>query len=224
MNLAMQGVRLAKRVAAEHGCSRSQAEALVLAGAVQVQGRVVTDPAHRVSDGVPVQVQPAVLAGPATVLLHKPADQTALQALRQGWPALGLGPAPSVGLEELWALPASACGLSVWSNERAVVRRVFDRERPLEVEWLLSMPLALQAQVIPALQAGGMRASLGHERAGVGQWRLVDKGDRGAMLVDFLDQGQARGAWSLRRQRLGRLGLAPLALGQARMRQDFEKF
>ena len=30
------GVRLAKRVAAQQGCSRSQAEALIAAGAVQV--------------------------------------------------------------------------------------------------------------------------------------------------------------------------------------------
>ena len=58
----------------------------------------------------------------------------------------------------------------------------------------------------------------------LGQWRLVDKGDRGAELVDFLDGGQFKGRWTLRRQRIGRMGLSPLAAGQARVRQDFEKF
>ncbi len=224
MREAEQGVRLAKRVAALQRCSRRQAEDLIVAGAVQVQGQVVTDPARRVAEAAAVTVSPGTALGAVTVLLHKPAGTPAAEALRQGWPALGLGAAPPVGLQELLPLPLAAAGLSVWSQERPVMRRVLDRERPLELEWLLTLPLAAAAQVIAPLQAGGVRASLGHEREGFGQWRLVDKGDRGLALADFLDQSQFRGAWTLRRQRLGRLGLAPLALGQARLRLDFEKF
>jgi hypothetical protein len=43
-------------------------------------------------------------------------------------------------------------------------------------------------------------------------------------MVDFLDASQFSGAWTLRRQRIGRMGLSPLAPGQARLRLDFEKF
>ncbi len=224
MNKAAEGVRLAKRVAALQACSRSQAEALIAAGAVQVQGQVVTDPARRVAEGLRVQVSTGAAVGAITVLLHKPAGMAAAQALREGWPALGLGESPPPGLQELLPLPKQASGLSVWSDERPVVRRVLDRERPLEMEWLLSLPLALAEAVITPLQTGGVRASLGHERDGIGQWRLVDKGDRGPALVDFLDQGQFNGVWTLRRQRMGRLGLAPLVAGQVRLRLDFEKF
>ena len=53
-----EGVRLAKRVAALQSCSRSQAEALIAAGVVQVAGQTVTDPARRVRDEQVVQVLP----------------------------------------------------------------------------------------------------------------------------------------------------------------------
>ena len=219
-----EGVRLAKRVAALQGCSRREAEALIASGAVQVAGEVVTDPARRVTENQPVQVSAGPVAGAITVLLHKPAGVSATEALRLAWPALALGPLPPAGLKEWLPLPEPVSGLSVWSDERPVVRRLMDRDRPLETEWLLSMPLAAAESVIGPLQAGGVRASLGHEREGVGQWRLVDKGDRGAELADFLDRSQFSGAWTLRRQRIGRQGLSPLPAGQARLRLDFEKF
>lgn len=218
-----EGIRLAKRVAALQGCSRSQAEALIAAGAVQVGGQVVTDPARRVAERMSVQVSPGPVGGAMTVLLHKPAGMASAEALRQSWTALALGPLPPAGLQELLPLPQHAAGLSVWSDERPVVRRLLDRERPAEMEWLLSMPMAAGG-IIATLQAGGVRASLGHERDGIGQWRLVDKGDRGQALVDFLDASQLTDAWTLRRQRIGRLGLAPMSVGQARLRLDFEKF
>lgn len=222
--MSEEGVRLAKRVAAQQGCSRSQAEALIAAGAVSVDGQVVTDPARRVAHLARLQVSAQEPACPKTVLLHKPAGMNASDALYRAWDALSQGAQPPAGLREWLPLPRQASGLSVWSDERPVVRRLMDRDRPLETEWLLSMPTSGAHAVIDALQTGGLRASLGHERGGVGQWRLVDKVDRGAALVDFLDSGQFSGVWTLRRQRVGRLGLAPLSVGQARLRLDFEKF
>lgn len=219
-----EGVRLAKRVAASQVCSRREAEELIAAGVVQVDGEVVTDPARRVLAGAHVQVLAQSGVGALTVLLHKPAGTKAPEALRAAWPALGWGAMPSSALLEQLPLPQGASGLSVWSGERPMLRRLQDRERPLEIEWLLTLPVAAAGLVIPELQAGGVRASLGHDRDGMRQWRLVDKGDRGAELADFLDRGQFRGLWMLRRQRIGRMGLSPLAAGQARLRLDFEKF
>lgn len=224
MNQAAEGVRLAKRVAALQACSRSQAEALIAAGAVQVQGQVVTDPACRVAEDVLVQVSSGAAVGAITVLLHKPAGMAAAQALREGWPALGLGESPPPGLQELLPLPRQAAGLSVWSDERPVARRMLDREHPLEIEWLLSLPLARARTVIGPLQSAGLRICLGHDRDGVGHWRMVEKVDPTRSWVDFLEQGPLRGAWALRRQRIGRLGLSPLASGEGRVRRDFEKF
>lgn len=224
------GVRLAKRVAAEQGCSRREAEWLITSGAVQVAGQTVTEPAHRVSEHTPVRIEPQVAAsaGALTVLLHKRAGTAAAQALREAWPslapALGLGPAPPARLQELLPLPLAAAGLSVWSDEAPVLRRLADRQRPLETEWLLGLPLEGAEPVLARLHALGARTSLGHAREGRGQWRLVDKGADPSAWLAVLDAGQAAGAWSLRRQRIGRLGLSPLAPGQARARLDFEKF
>lgn len=219
-----EGVRLAKRVAAQQGCSRREAEELIAAGAVQVAGQTVTDPARRVSPHTAVQVIASAGAAPQTVLLYKPAGVTSPAALGEAWGALGAGPVPSLRLRELLPLPLQASGLSVWSDESPMVRRLLDRERPLETEWLLTLPVAAADSIIGALQAGGVRASLSSEREGIGQWRLVDKGDRGAELVEFLDRSQVPTGWTLRRQRIGRMGLSPLASGQARFRLDFEKF
>lgn len=221
--MSEEGVRLAKRVAASQVCSRREAEELINAGVVQVDGQVVTDPARRVLGDARVQVLAPTGVGALTVLLHKPAGVKATEALRAAWPALGFGGAPSAALVEQLPLPPGASGLSVWSCERPVMRRLNDRERPLELEWLLTLPMTAEA-VMLELKAAGVRASLGHERGGIGQWRLVDKGDRGQALVDFLDGGQFKGLWTLRRQRIGRMGLSPLAAGQARVRQEFEKF
>lgn len=220
-----QGVRLAKRVAAQQGCSRSQAEALIAAGAVQVAGQTVTDPARRVLDAQAVQVAAAAPAAPAagTVLLYKPAGVSALTALQAAWLAAGeTAPLPR-GMQACWPLPEMASGLSVWSGDPGVLRRLADRERPPEVEWLLALPMAASTQAVPALHDLGLRCSLSHEREGQGQWRVVGKGMQVAQLPQAL-HGQAFALAQWRRQRLGRVGLAPLVLGQVRWLRATEKF
>ena len=66
--------RLSKRVIELLGCSRSEAEALIVACGVKVDGQVVSDPARRVSPQQTVvvnrQVSMAALA-PLTLLLFK---------------------------------------------------------------------------------------------------------------------------------------------------------
>ena len=225
------GVRLAKRVAADQGCSRREAEWLITSGAVQVAGQTITEPAHRVSEQSLVHVHPqlAASAGALTVLLHKPAGTPAAQALRQAWPQLatvsGLGSTPPARLQEQLPLPLAAAGLSIWTDEAPVLRRLADRQRPLETEWQLGLPLAGAEAVLGQLHALGARASLGHARDGRGQWRLVAKGADPTAWLAVLDAHQGpEGGWQLRRQRIGRLGLSPLAPGQARIRLDFEKF
>lgn len=220
-----EGVRLAKRVAAQQACSRSQAEALIAAGAVQVAGQTVTDPARRVHADQAVQVSawPAATHAGGTVVLHKPAGVSAAQALQAAWAGLGAGPQPSRQLRECWPLPEAASGLSVWSDAPSVLRRLADHERPLEVEWLLRLPLAASSAALASLQAQGARLSLSHERGGLGHWRLVGKGLAAAEWPTNLDAGQFPGA-AWRRQRLGRLGLAPLVAGQARWLRASEKF
>lgn len=75
-----EGIRLAKRVAADQNCSRREAEALIVAGGVQVAGKVVTDPARRVQEEQTVSVNRLVsmaALAPMTLVLFKPADRVA---------------------------------------------------------------------------------------------------------------------------------------------------
>lgn len=219
-----EGIRLAKRVAAQQACSRSQAEALIVAGRVRVAGEMVSDPAHRVkaSQTVAVSSVDVTSAKAGTVLLHKPAGTVAADALHQAWDDSVDGPLPR-GLRECWPLADHASGLAVWSGDPAVWRRLAEGERPLEVEWLLALPMADAPGVLLQLQNQGLRASLSHEREGQGQWRVVGKG----VTVACLPQNGADTAWRSalwRRQRLGRLGLAPLAPGELRWLRASEKF
>ncbi len=70
------GERLSKRVAAEFGLSRSQAELAIETGRVRVDGQVVEVPGARVRPEQRLTVEPGASPmdlAPVTLLLHKPA-------------------------------------------------------------------------------------------------------------------------------------------------------
>ena len=74
---ALDGIRLAKRVAELVPCSRSEAEQFIEGGWVTVNGVVVEEPQHRVDHHTVLVSKDASLLGLAavTLLLHKPAGQ-----------------------------------------------------------------------------------------------------------------------------------------------------
>lgn len=240
MSDSPEGVRLAKRVAALQGCSRSQAEALIAAGAVQVDGRVVLDPARRVRDEtLQIQASPALPSGPLTLLVHWPADRpkdgptgdptgrqdrvenTSQQVLAHLQAAAGSELPPSgrlALLRPVCALGPGQSGLAVWSDDPAVLRRIQDRQQPLEHEWRLSTAQALPDAVLADLSAQGWRSSLSQQLTDRLAYRLVGKRPEAPRLP----VGTA--VLELRRLRLGRLGLAPLQPGQARLLRAAERF
>ncbi|RZL54163.1 MAG: RNA-binding protein, partial [Variovorax sp.] len=70
-----EGIRLAKRVAADTGCSRREAELLIENGAVRVDGQRVEVPQARVRDGQQVEVDRDARPEPVqvvTIVLNKP--------------------------------------------------------------------------------------------------------------------------------------------------------
>ena len=74
--MTAEGIRLAKRVAAQLGCSRAEAERYIAGGGISVDGAIVEDPASRVLPSQEVRVLPGASADeapPVTILLHKPA-------------------------------------------------------------------------------------------------------------------------------------------------------
>jgi 23S rRNA pseudouridine2604 synthase len=230
MHLSDEGIRLAKRVAAEQNCSRREAEALIVAGGVQVAGQVVTDPARRVKNEaltVNRMVSMAALA-PLTLVVHKPGDLGGSHSWLQKIAGLK---APQAGLwskERLaklqiaMPLPAPASGLCIFSDDVGVLRHLEDRRSPIEQEWMATIGGEVPEGLIKALNGPGLRASINRQTDTVTVLRIAGKDIDGLELGRWLDQQCP--LQDLRRQRVGRISLAPLEPGQWRQLEGFERF
>jgi 23S rRNA pseudouridine2604 synthase len=151
--------RLAKRLAAQLPCSRSDAERYIAGGWVRVDGVVVEEPMARVNDAQAVTLDAkARLEDLASVTLvwHKPAglalpDEVPLpDALAAPWFAPGnrfkgdrSGVRP-LKVHRHKLLPAAplaplAGGLMVFTQNPGVVRKLDDKVAPIEHEWLVEV-------------------------------------------------------------------------------------
>ncbi len=226
-----EGIRLAKRVAAEQNCSRREAENLIVAGGVQVAGHTVTDPARRVRAEqalhVNRKVSMAALA-PMTLVLFKPANRVANLAWLQDTAGLK-APQPGIWGPERLAhmqmplpLPKPASGLCIFSDDVGVLRHLQDRRSPLEQEWMATLKGPMPEGLIKALNGPGMRASINHQSEALTVLRIAGKEVDGLALGRWLDEQCP--LQDLRRQRVGRVSLSPLTPQQWRQLQSHERF
>ena len=226
-----EGIRLAKRVAAEQNCSRREAEALIVAGGVQVGDQAVTDPARRVRPEQTVSVNRMVsmaALAPLTLAIYKPADVT----INVHWlqKVLGLkAPKPGIWgnerlakLQEPMPLPKPASGLCIFSDDVGVLRHLEDRRSPMEQEWMATVGGEVPESLLKALNGPGLRASINRQTDTVTVLRIAGKDIDGLELGRWLDQQCP--LQDLRRQRVGRISLAPLEPGQWRPLEGFERF
>lgn len=233
-------IRLAKRVAAQAGCSRREAELLIEGGWVKVDGQVVEEPPARVADAQRVdidpQARPEALA-PVTLLLHKPPGARDAQ-LHQLLAAANLAADDRSGLqprkkhfsqlEALLPLPAPAGGLAVFSQDHRIIRKLNEDARTIEQEVI--------AEVAGTIAPGGL-ARLAHGLAWRGQplppvkvsWqnetrlRFALKGIAPDDVPWMCEQVSLR-VVALKRIRIGRVPMAQLAPGQWRYLGDGERF
>lgn len=158
-------LRLAKRVAALAGCSRREAELYIEGGWVRVDGMVVEEPQHRVTEDQRIELDPgasAVALEPVTLLLHKPAGAGDQEALRLLTPAAHAGSHPDARivrrhfahLMPLLPLPALASGLAVFSQQPGVIRRLTEDAAPLEQEVIAEVAGDAAADPVPRLCHG----------------------------------------------------------------------
>jgi 23S rRNA pseudouridine2604 synthase len=232
-------VRLAKRVAAMLPCSRREAELYIEGGWVRVDGVVVEEPQHRVTDER-VELDPgASLAAlePVTLLLHKPADVSADAALKLLVPAARAADDPPgirtvnrhfAQLASLLPLPNPASGLAVFSQDPRIVRKLTEDAATIEQE--------LIAQVEGQIRPDGL-ALLGHGLVFEGKplppikvsWqnetrlRFALKGIAPTLVPGMCEQVGLR-VVALKRIRIGRLPMAGLPPGQWRYLQPGERF
>lgn len=231
-----EAVRLSKRVAALVPCSRSDAERFIDGGWVRVDGVVVDEPQARVLPQQAVTLEPGaslLSLVPVTLLVHQPAQAppVALE-LSARWAQDGRGPRVARSqlrqLTPLMPLPPGAGGLSVFSHDHRVMRKLTEDANLLEEEWLVDVNGELAEGGLARLSRGLLRdgrpmppakASWQSER----RLRLATKGLDPAHVPWMCAQVGLQ-VIQLRRMRLGRIPLAALPAGQWRALAPNERF
>ncbi|VWX58244.1 conserved hypothetical protein [Burkholderiales bacterium 8X] len=230
-----EGVRLAKRVAAQAGCSRREAELLIENGAVRVDGQPAVLPQSRVHPHQQVEIEAgakptAVL--PVTLLLHKPAGMPTSNAYRLLVAAnhpdperagLRFLPRHAAGQRCMTPLEDGASGLVVFTQEFRIERKLHEDAGILESEVMVDVAGPVGPDVLARLDHPPARVSVGQRAEGHTGLRFAVKG----LLPGQIDHACRRAGLrilSMRRIRLGRVPLAGLLPGQWRYLLPSERF
>jgi 23S rRNA pseudouridine2604 synthase len=232
--------RLSKVVAALVPCSRREAEQYIAEGWVRVDGRVVEEPQFRVA-GERVEVdrqanlQPTA---PATLLVHKPAGMSTQQlqamlgaATRWSGDDSGIRRVKShgVALIALMPLPPQASGLSVFSQDGRIVRKLKEDAGTLEQELVADVTGTIAANGLERLGRGGLvlegkalppaRVSWQSEA----RLRIAAKGIA-PEWVPWMCAQVGLELTALKRIRIGRVAMAGVPPGQWRYLRPAERF
>lgn len=237
-------VRLAKRVAEQLGCSRTQAEQYIEGGCILVDQVVVEEPGARVAPGQHIVLEKAaepVAPTPMTILFHKPAglradaliDQeqsliTAATLFAEHRSGLRFLRRHARALTLTNPLEDDASGLLVLTQDWRIVRKLQTESARIEQEFVVDVTGTLPSDGLVTLQQGirwngkppiPLKASWQSER----RLRIAMKGaERGMLAAMCFQAGIHIGA--IKRIRLGRVPLATLPVGQWRYLLGYEKF
>ncbi|WBY01251.1 RNA pseudouridine synthase [Ramlibacter tataouinensis] len=232
--------RLSKVVAARVPCSRREAEQYIAEGWVRVDGQRVEEPQFRVADGQRVEVDPQARLQPpepATLLVHKPAGMATEQARALlGAPAHWTGDSSGirrvkshgVGLVALLALPPQASGLSVFSQDGRIVRKLQEEAGLIEQELVAEVAGTLAPGGLERLCRGLVRDGQPLPPASV-SWqsetrlRFAVKGIA-PQWVPWMCEQVGLKLTSLKRIRIGRVPMAGLPPGQWRYLPRGDRF
>ena len=248
------GERLAKRVAELVPCSRREAEQYIEGGWVSVNGQVVEEPMVRVSDQrITIDPDASLMdLTDVTLLLHKPPGFDALadlgEANKKVKPAQQLllaanhmahDPAGVRLLKRHFAkltaavpLENAASGLVVFTQDWRVLRKLEEdagvMEQELIVEVAGEVPPGTLQRLNHGLASDGhplppVKVSLNSTSDANSKLRFAFKGSHPG-LVAYLCERVGLQIVSMKRLRVGRVGLAQLGEGQWRYLLAHERF
>jgi len=234
-------VRLAKRLAAQLPCSRSQAEQYIEGGWVRVDGRVVQEPHFRVLHEK-IELDPnanLMELTPVTLLLHKPAGHASSQQLlneathwREDSSSTRLLKRHFSGLTPAVALESAASGLLVFTQDWRVARKLNEDDHLIEQEVIVEVkgevtPAQLQQLMRETDERGQalppVKASLNSSSEGASKLRVAIKGVHLGLIAALCERAGLH-IQAMKRIRIGRVPMTQLPVGQWRYLQPFERF
>lgn len=148
-------------------CSRREAEALIAAGRVRIEGATVADPGRKILPGQTLEVigEASPGEGPITILVNKPPGlvsahpepgQSEARSLLTGERAQGGEPPPpdDLSLPPAGRLDRESRGLLVLSSDGVVARAIISPASSLKKEYQVRVDGALTADRIARLRHG----------------------------------------------------------------------
>ncbi len=246
--------RLAKRVAEMVPCSRREAEQYIEGGWVSVNGQLVEEPMHRVSDHkVEIDRNASLMELAAvTILLHKPPGFDAMaelgEANRKVKPAQQLLSAASHAADDASGvrllkrhfakltaavpLETAASGLVVFTQDWRVLRKLEEDAGVMEQEIIVEVAGEVAPGILDRLNHG--LASDGHPLPPV-KVSLNSTSDSTSKLrfavkgshpglIAYLCERVGLQIVSMKRIRVGRVSMTQLPAGQWRYLQAHERF
>ena len=234
-----EGIRLSKRVADLLKCSRSEAEQVIVGGWVKVNEVVVDEPAHRVSQEK-IDIHSTAQRGKVpllTVILYKPAGQSCLPKSRNNiWQSLtpemrsnqdrsGISLTPRLQkiLQCAIALEDAATGLVVLTEDPSMLRKLQDERSPCEHEMLAEVQGSVSPNQLRDMCPTGLKTSISSENPEKTGLRMAFKGYQPGYAAGVIENTGLR-LIGLKRVRMGRVLMAPLAPGQWRALKPYERF
>ena len=234
-----EGIRLSKRVADILKCSRSEAEQVIVGGWVKVNEVVVDEPAHRVSHEN-IEIHSTAQRGKVpllTVILHKTAGQSCLSKShhdiwknltpelrsKQDRSGISLTPRLQKLLKCAAALEDAASGLVVLSEDPSMLRKLQDERTPCEHEMLVEVQGSVSPDQLRDMCPTGLKTSISSENPEKTGLRMAFKGYQPGYAAGVIENTGLR-LMGLKRVRMGRVLMAPLAPGQWRALMPYERF
>ncbi|KQQ80610.1 pseudouridine synthase [Aureimonas sp. Leaf324] len=202
-------------------CSRTQGEALVRAGRVRVDGRVVHDPEHRTlasAARIEVDGRPVAAEAPVTLMLNKPRglvttrdDPEGRDTIYRCLEGLGLPHVSPVG-----RLDKASEGLLLLTNDTVFAQRLLDPASHVPKTYHVQIDRSADEALLAGIRAGVEDRG---EPLAVRSVRVLREGERTAWLEIVLDEGRNRhirrllAALGTDTLRLVRVSIGALALG-----------
>lgn len=215
-------------------CSRTQGQALVCAGRVRVNGRIVRDPEAPTSlerDRISIDDAPVAAQEKVYIALNKPRGYVTTASDERGratvYTLLQSGNAPPPGAR--WIAPVGRLdraseGLLLLSNDSVWAARLTDPAAHIDKTYHVQIDALADAELLAYLRKGVVD---GGERLALKSVRELRRGAKNSWLEIVLDEGRNRqirrvlaafdiGVLRLVRVAIGTLELGDLAKGQWR--------